>query len=466
MLKHHTVPRTIPLTVILGLICMILWPIPTAQAKGCVAYDISSVECDTSMPLGVLSKTDIPDAYREFRFTTEHYAYSKAVFDSNWIQATNPSQAGPINGEAIPLKNGASIRLPKVGTYTDPQGVGHDVDAMLSIVDMNGGTASDYNGIFGIGISSHGWKQPNSYHPDRSKRLGATWRLTFSYSDGTPTPASFRGVTGFGDLDGGNGGGEGVELLSGFTGAYVSDETHLTRYGQNGWQGTDENNAQSDMATVHAQQHILSTTFSGPTIVFRYSAKNKDEYGSIFSAPLTQDQLVYQVNAKAVDQDGKTLKAWTAVKNLRTGGIYHVSHPDIPGYRYDRLGDGSAPESGSITNINPTVIYRYVRQCTVTWKDGMTGKVLKNAVVDCGTVPPAAPDIPSHEGYRPGTWDKTVSKVDTDVTITAVFTGLTTVLPDTGGHASHMPSIVGAAVTAAALALAVMARRRGGRHAV
>lgn len=44
--------------------------------------------------------------------------------------------------------------------------------------------------------------------------------------------------------------------------------------------------------------------------------------------------------------------------------------------------------------------------------------------------------------------------------------GLVTVLPDTGGHATHMPFIVGTAVTAAALALAVMARRRGGRHAV
>jgi uncharacterized repeat protein (TIGR02543 family)/LPXTG-motif cell wall-anchored protein len=41
-----------------------------------------------------------------------------------------------------------------------------------------------------------------------------------------------------------------------------------------------------------------------------------------------------------------------------------------------------------------------------------------------------------------------------------------TTLPDTGGHATHMPSIIGGIVTAAALALAVMARRRGGRHAV
>lgn len=41
-----------------------------------------------------------------------------------------------------------------------------------------------------------------------------------------------------------------------------------------------------------------------------------------------------------------------------------------------------------------------------------------------------------------------------------------TTLPDTGGYANHAPLIVGGGVTAAALALAVVARRRGGRHAV
>lgn len=41
-----------------------------------------------------------------------------------------------------------------------------------------------------------------------------------------------------------------------------------------------------------------------------------------------------------------------------------------------------------------------------------------------------------------------------------------TTLPDTGGYANHAPLIVGGGVTAAALALAVVARRRAGRHAV
>ena len=42
---------------------------------------------------------------------------------------------------------------------------------------------------------------------------------------------------------------------------------------------------------------------------------------------------------------------------------------------------------------------------------------------------------------------------------------LETTLPDTGGHANHVPLIVGGGVIAAALALAVVAHRRAGRHA-
>lgn len=41
-----------------------------------------------------------------------------------------------------------------------------------------------------------------------------------------------------------------------------------------------------------------------------------------------------------------------------------------------------------------------------------------------------------------------------------------TAMPDTGGNATHTPLIVGSAATAAALALAVVARRRAGRHSV
>lgn len=54
---------------------------------------------------------------------------------------------------------------------------------------------------------------------------------------------------------------------------------------------------------------------------------------------------------------------------------------------------------------------------------------------------------------------------DDVVVLYAQWRGLVTVLPDTGGHATHAPLIVGGIVTAAASALAVVARRRASRHA-
>lgn len=56
------------------------------------------------------------------------------------------------------------------------------------------------------------------------------------------------------------------------------------------------------------------------------------------------------------------------------------------------------------------------------------------------------------------------SSQDDVVVLYAQWRGLATVLPDTGGYANHAPLIVGGGVTAAALALAVVARRRAGRH--
>ena len=53
---------------------------------------------------------------------------------------------------------------------------------------------------------------------------------------------------------------------------------------------------------------------------------------------------------------------------------------------------------------------------------------------------------------------------DDVVVLYAQWRGLVTVLPDTGGHATQAPLIVGGIVTAAALALAVIARRRANRH--
>ena len=66
---------------------------------------------------------------------------------------------------------------------------------------------------------------------DTSKRVGCQWTVSFTYADGTPVPDTFRGVTGFNDLDGFDAQPdlrfEGVQLLSGFDGAYKTRDAEL-----------------------------------------------------------------------------------------------------------------------------------------------------------------------------------------------------------------------------------------------
>lgn len=417
----------------------------TASATdACTPYSRSEGVCPTgALPSHYLDDEDIPDAYKGFTLSTEKYPWDNAVWDGNW-----PVWDGDWPGVAgrVPAKDGASVRLPKVGVWTDPQGVKHDIDATFTVIDRNGGMAFSYGGMFGLFTGDN--------RTDYALSYGATWKVSFTYSDtGETVPASFKGMTGFGDLDGtvnNDAAGlaqnvrEGVELLDGFDAAYTVRDAHLVRYGTNGWGGAkDSNRAQTDLSSGHAQQHILDAVFSGPSITFRYTSLYK-EYGTVFGAPLTQAQLVYAVTGKAVDQTGATLKTWEVVKGLRTGGTYQATHPDIDGYRYDGLADGSAPESGTVTDASPTVTYRYVKQCTVTWKDGLTGGIIGSKTLDCGAAMPANPAAPSHDGYQPGVWDRSGGTLDKDTTITAGYERTVHLTYDGNGNTSgHVDGATG-----------------------
>ncbi|WP_270479676.1 InlB B-repeat-containing protein [Bifidobacterium adolescentis] len=410
----------------------------TASATdACTPYSRSEGVCPTgALPSHYLDDEDIPDAYKGFTLSTEKYPWDNAVWDGDWTGVA----------ARVPAKDGASVRLPKVGVWTDPQGVKHDIDATLTVIDRNGGMAWSYGGMFGLFTGDN--------RTDYALSHGATWKVSFTYSDtGETVPASFKGMTGFGDLDGTTNNDaaglaqnvrEGVELLDGFDAAYTGRDAHLVRYGTNGWGGAKDNNkAQTDLSSGHAQQHILDAVFSGPSITFRYTSLYKT-YGTVFGAPLTQAQLVYAVTGKAVDQTGATLKTWEVAKGLRTGGTYQATHPDIDGYRYDGLASDSAPESGTVTDASPTVTYRYVKQCTVTWKDGLTGGIIGSKTLDCGAAMPANPAAPSHDGYQPGVWDRSGGTLDKDTTITAGYERTVHLTYDGNGNTSgHVDGVTG-----------------------
>lgn len=103
----------------------------------------------------------------------------------------------------------------------------------------------------------------------------------------------------FTDLDGGTSGyNEGVELVSGFDGAYVRSDAHLARFGTNGWAGaTDENENNAD---AHGMKHYVGATFTGSSFHVRWSVASGQARGSGFQ-PVDSTiayRLTYDKNAQ------------------------------------------------------------------------------------------------------------------------------------------------------------------------
>ena len=122
--------------------------------------------------------------------------------------------------------------------------------------------------------------------------------VDFLLDDGS-TPHGLRGVTGFTDLDGGTSGyNEGVELVSGFDGAYVRSDAHLARFGTNGWAGTTDENAK--VADEHGMKHYVGATFTGSSFRARWSVASGQARASAFQ-PVDSTiayRLTYDKNAQ------------------------------------------------------------------------------------------------------------------------------------------------------------------------
>lgn len=190
----------------------------------------------TSVPSHALEDTDVPADYRSFTFDTTNTRLSDARFDANWT-TTRDEAGGNIHW---PTRLGAKATLPNTGTWTDPDGVEHRINATIALKQWNGGNIGQLNRFDGNGkIVGDGRFWINVVHDDSrvpanvrkalggidtSKRVGCQWTVSFTYADGTPVPDTFRGVTGFNDLDGFDAQPdlrfEGVQLLSGFDGVY------------------------------------------------------------------------------------------------------------------------------------------------------------------------------------------------------------------------------------------------------
>lgn len=294
------------------------------QAKTRTTGTVRAVADRTASGLTVhdLETDDVPGDYRQFVLNTTDTRLSQVEFENGaWYRSTDSSSQG-----MWPLKAGASLTIPSVGDWTDPSGRTHQISMTMRLKEWNGGSVSELyrfdghgnivgdgrfwiNTAYGSGYSSLPAKVEQAMGKvDTSKRVGCSWTVEFTYADtGEKVPDTFKGVTGFNDLDGWDAQSnlkfEGVQLLSGFDGAYKRSDAELGTYGTNGFAGIKHD--AGDEAYLDAPQqsrHRLAATWTGSTFTFSYDLGNPagrtDGSRMTFGAPVTRTAvLTYDKNA-------------------------------------------------------------------------------------------------------------------------------------------------------------------------
>ena len=274
------------------------------QAKAKTTGTVRAVADRTASGLTVhdLKKGDIaPAQYGDFKFSTTDRFTAEQVTDvndftvkQNW-DPTKEDQAYADKNLATmyqPDKNGASLILHHVGQWRDSSGTQRWLNAKITVNGQNLGSLVYYESQHKFLASYGKWDRHTSSRP----YMDVT--VDFLLDDGS-TPQGLRGVTGFTDLDGGTSGyNEGVELVSGFDGAYVRSDAHLARFGTNGWAGaTDENENNAD---AHGMKHYVGATFTGSSFRVRWSVASGQARGSGFQ-PVDSTiayRLTYNKNAQ------------------------------------------------------------------------------------------------------------------------------------------------------------------------
>lgn len=274
------------------------------QAKAKTTGTVRAVADRTASGLTVhdLKKGDIaPAQYGDFKFSTTDGVTADQITDvndftvkQNW-DPTKEDQAYADKNLATmyqPNKNGANLILHHVGQWRDSSGTQRWLNAKITVNGQNLGSLVYYESQHKFLASYGKWDRHTSSRP----YMDVT--VDFLLDDGS-TPQGLRGVTGFTDLDGGTSGyNEGVELVSGFDGAYVRSDAHLARFGTNGWAGaTDENENNAD---AHGMKHYVGATFTGSSFRVRWSVASGQARGSGFQ-PVDSTiayRLTYNKNAQ------------------------------------------------------------------------------------------------------------------------------------------------------------------------
>ena len=315
------------------------------QAKARTTGTVRAVADRTASGLTVhdLKNGEIaPVQYGDFRFSTVNGFSADQVTNvngftvkTNWDPCEeNQAYAGVLATMYQPNGNGANLILHHVGQWRDSSGTQRWLNARITVNGQNLGTLV-YIPSTRKFVASYGkWDK----HPSSRPYMDVT--VDFLLDDGS-TPQGLRGATGFTDIDGGTSGyNEGVELVSGFDGAYVRSDAHLARFGTNGWAGiTDENKHDAD---AHGMKHYVGATFTGSSFRVRWSVASGQARQSGFQ-PVDSTiayRLTYDKNAQ--DATG-SIPSDTAADTIRP------AKSETDGKVSDLVQRTTTHEDGSVT---------------------------------------------------------------------------------------------------------------------
>lgn len=364
----------------------------TSQIKASSDGTVKSIADKTSkVPVHDLEDTDVPGQYRDFILDTTKVKFSDVKFENGaWLNAPMPD-SGDGATAMFPLKIGASATLPNVGEWTDGSGHTHSINAVISLHSWNGGSISQLwthvegelstrKDLFWINTVGRNFDLPAQVIKalggiDTSKRVGCQWTVNFTYEDGTPVPDTFRGVTGFNDLDGWDAQPdlkfEGVQLVSGFDGAYKTRDAELATYGVNGFAGAKHDSGpESNLDGKQQVKHRLAATWTGSSFTFGYDLQNPEgrDRGSrmTFGVPVTRTQvLTYKANGGTGQVPSRTEVGKTETAASKTNGTVRLAADKNTG-----------PESGTIADDRRVLTDTTARQDdgtkqrTITRSDG------------------------------------------------------------------------------------------------
>lgn len=377
----------------------------TSQIKASSDGTVKSIADKTSkVPVHDLEDTDVPGQYRDFILDTTKVKFSDVKFENGaWLNAPMPD-SGDGATAMFPLKIGASATLPNVGEWTDGSGHTHSINAIISLHSWNGGSISRLwtrldgqpstsRDLFWINTVGRNSDLPAQVIKalggiDTSKRVGCQWTVNFTYEDGTPVPDTFRGITGFNDLDGWDAQPdlkfEGVQLVSGFDGAYKTRDAELATYGINGFAGAKHDSGpESNLDGKQQVKHRLAATWTGSSFTFGYDLQNPEgrDRGSrmTFGVPVTRTKvLTYDANGGKGSVPSHTEAGKVEAASAKTAGSVHAISDAT-----DTTGSAEGKAVSGVLTDTTVDAGDGTRQRTITRSDG---SVRVETIADTGAV--------------------------------------------------------------------------------